>query len=305
MAAATTRFRWTPASLGSQLARGFFMGSADVVPGVSGGTIALAFGIYEHLVETIRRLAAAAGRLARGDLRTFASEVRRADWAFLVPVVAGIGIAVVTLARVIERLLDEQPVRMAAVFFGLVAASIVVAWDSLRTRDGPRLAILAAAAAATFVALGFRAGPVADPAWWAVLLSGAAAICAMILPGISGSFILLMLGMYDVALGAVNDRAAGTLALFALGAAGGLGAFAQLLGWLLRRHHDTVMAALIGLMAGSLRVLWPWPAGTAGTTLGAPRGDVWAPVALAVGAAGALVLLARAAGLRAERPPLG
>src|SRR5690606_17821037 len=121
------------------------------------------------------------------------------------------------------------------------------------------------------------------------LLAGSVAICAMILPGISGSFILLMMGMYAPVLGAVNDRELLALVMLIVGVVVGLGAFSTLLNLLLERYHDTVMAALVGLMAGSLRVLWPWPEGTAGTGLGSPSGDVLVPLLMAL--AGTVVVL--------------
>ena len=153
-----------------------------------------------------------------------------------------------------------------------------------------------------FVALGLREGTsedtvsqVADPALVAFFLSGAIAICAMILPGISGSFILVLLGMYTAVLDALTNRDVGVLAIFALGAGLGLALFSQLLHWALSRHFRTVMAVLIGLMAGSTRVLWPWPDGLDSSSLGSPDGAVAAAILLAIGAAAVVVLLSAAA----------
>jgi putative membrane protein len=143
---------------------------------------------------------------------------------------------------------------------------------------------------AMFFLLGLSAGPVSDPSLPLYFGSGVVAICAMILPGISGSFVLLMIGMYQAVIGAVSDRDFLIMGVFAFGAVIGLALFSTLLDRLLRDHHDTVMAVLVGMMAGSLRVLWPWPEGTGGTTLGAPANDVILPILLAL--AGALVVLA-------------
>lgn len=284
----------------AQLVRGYCMGAADVVPGVSGGTVALVFGIYERLVHNIRSGAGVLARVATGDLRGAAVRLRRIEWTFILPLLAGIGAAVATLARVIEHQLEVRPAEMAGLFFGLVAASIVVAWDHLRRRDGRRVAVMAVTALITFVALGFRGAPVTDPAWWVWPASGAVAVCAMILPGISGSFLLLMLGTYDAVLGAVNDRDVVSVGLFGLGAVGGLAVFSVVLDWALRRHHDTVVAALIGLMAGSLRVLWPWPDGTATGAVSLPDASGWwQPVA--AGVVGAVVVLG-VAGLARRAP---
>lgn len=281
-----------PTFLG-HLLRGYAMGTADLIPGVSGGTVALVLGIYRRLVAAIRTGAAALGALARFDPKGFLARLRTVEWAFFMPLVTGIGLAVVTLSRLIGHLLTSQPVRMAALFFGLVAGSTWVAWRLLHRPDPLRVGILVTVAATTFVILGLRAGPVASPEWWMFLGSGAIAICAMILPGISGSFLLLMMGMYEAVLGAVNQGAWASIALFALGAVVGLASFSTLLHLLLDRYHDTVMAAMVGLMAGSLRVLWPWPEGTGGTSLTRPQGDVVVPVLLALAGTATVVAIAR------------
>ena len=277
--------------------RGFLMGAADVVPGVSGGTIALVLGIYERLVAAIRAGSSALGHLLKGDVSGFGGWFRRVEWGFLLPLLGGIGLAVLTLARAIERGLEGFPVEMAALFLGLVAGSIVIAWRMLRHRDTLRIVVLAVVAVVVFMLLGLREATTASavvqaaaPPLWTFLGAGALAICAMILPGISGSFILVLLGMYAPVLAAVNDRDLATVAVFGLGAVVGLALFSQLLHWSLTHHHDTVMAALIGLMAGSLRVLWPWPSGLQTTTLGAPSGSVFLPALLAV--VGAVVVIA-------------
>lgn len=275
----------------AQLVRGFCMGAADVVPGVSGGTVAFVLGIYERLVATIRDGARALARVARLDRRGFVDGLRAVDWAFLLPLLAGIGLAIVSLAHLIERLLDDHPVHMAGLFFGLVLGSIAVALRHVHTHGAGRYAVMVTAAAVTFVVLGLRSGPVEDPNLAFLFLGGVIAVCAMILPGISGSFLLLMLGLYDHVLGLVNDRVVMELGVFAIGAVLGLASFSSLLSWLLAHHHDTVIAALIGIMVGSLRVLWPWPDGTETTELSAPGGDVLAPVLLGIMALAVVVLV--------------
>lgn len=275
------------------------MGTADVVPGVSGGTMALVLGIYERLVAAIRTVAWAAGRLLRGDPRGARERAAAADWGLLVPLVAGIALAVVSLARLIEYLLEEHPVEISAVFFGLVAASVVVAVGYLRRPAPAHAAIAAAAAVLTFLVLGLRGSAVSDPRLVIVFGSGALAICAMILPGISGSFILLMVGMYDYMLSALNGRDLPVIAVFLAGCAIGLALFSSVLDWLLRTHHDVVLAVLIGLMVGSLRVVWPWPEGTDSAAIEAPVPGEW-PVALLLAAAGAVAVLALARLARAR-----
>ena len=209
---------------------------------------------------------------------------------------AGIAAAVVVLAGLIEQGLHDHPETMAGLFFGLVVGSIAVAAGLLRSPARAHLVISLAVGATTFVLLGLQSGPVADPSALALVGSGAFAICAMILPGISGSFILLMIGMYAAVLTAVDDRTLGDIALVGIGAIIGLALFSSVLNHLLDRYHDLVMASLIGLMVGSLRVLWPWPNGVgiierdanetiSGTGLGLPDGAPWVlPVVLAVGA---------------------
>ena len=279
--------------------RGFCMGAADIVPGVSGGTIALVFGIYERLLLNVRLGARAIGSLARLDPAGIRHNLRAIEWGFLLPLLAGIGVALAALASLIEGLLETRPEEMAGLFFGLVAGSVVVAWLLLRDRTPSDLAVMAAVGAVTFVLLGFQSGPVSDPSLLAFFGAGAIAICAMILPGISGSFLLLMMGMYAAVLGAVHDRTASdlaSLAVFAIGAVLGLALFSTALGWMLDRHHNRVLAVLIGLMMGSFRVLWPWPYGVgiisevegesiSGTGLEWPAADrLLVPTVLAVAA---------------------
>jgi len=267
---------------------GFAMGCADVVPGVSGGTVALVGGIYTRLVDAIRHIAEAAMTMLRGHAADGWAQVRSSDWRFLVPVLAGIGAAVVSLVSVIEHQLEENPVRVAGLFLGLVAGSIVVVGRMLKRIDSSTVAIVAATAIALFLLLGLRtategeAGDAATAPLWAYPLAAAVAICAMILPGISGSLLLVMMGMYADVLAAANDREVLPLLLFVVGAIVGLAAFSRLLARLLHRHRHVMVAVMVGLMLGSVRVLWPWPHGTDTSTLALPRDDVAVPVLLAV-----------------------
>ncbi len=270
--------------------RGFAMGSADVVPGVSGGTIALVLGIYTRLVAAVGDLSGAAGLILRGQVRAGLERIRAADWLLLIPLVVGSLAAVATLARLLEHLLEDEPIAMAGLFFGLVAASAIVAWWYVREPAGRHVLIAAIVAVVAFLVLGIRTSEVTDPPLWVIPLAGGITICAMILPGISGSFLLLMMGLYEFILESVNERRLAVIGLFALGALIGIGLFSTFLNRLLARHHDVVMAALVGLMIGSLRVLWPWPDGTETAELAAPEGGVLVPTALAI--AGAVAVLA-------------
>ena len=282
--------------------RGFAMGAADLVPGVSGGTVALLLGIYERFIGAIRGVAAIGGRLLRGDITGARSKFKEADWVFVLPLGVGIVIAVFSLASLMERLLHDYPEEMAGVFMGLVLASLFATYLSLeppakKARLTPWEILLAVAVAAgVFVLLGFSATPQADPSLLAYLGAGALAICAMVLPGISGSFLLLIVGMYAALLAAVDDVAIAQLLVFCLGAAIGLALFSTLLHRLLTQFRRPTTAVLLGLLLGSMRVLWPWPNGVGiisrdeteaidGTRLEWPTlSQAWLPTLLALAA---------------------
>lgn len=247
--------------LGRFVGCGLLMGAADVVPGVSGGTVALVLGIYERLIKAVRKAAKTLLPLAKGDLRGFWEGLRSLDFVFLVPLGIGIVLAVGALAEPIETQLHDNPEEMAGLFFGLVAASTVVALQLIERPTLAHYQLMAAVGAVVFMLLGFQSGPVHDPSLVVLLGAGALAVCAMILPGISGSFILLMIGMYSAVIKAISDRDFADILFVALGAAVGLAVFSSILGWIMDRYGDLVTATMIGLMLGSLRVLWPWPNG--------------------------------------------
>lgn len=285
----------------AQIVRGFAMGASDVVPGVSGGTVALVLGIYEGLIGNISTGSKALGRLVKGDVKGFIDGLKAVDWLFLIPLAVGLGAAVVVLSGIIEAALHDHPEAMAGLFFGLVIGSIVVARGLLKAPNAQHAAIALAVGAVLFFLLGFQSGPISDPAAIVLIGSGALASCALILPGISGSFILLMIGMYAVVLNAVDERIFSQIALVGIGAIIGLALFSSFLTYLLDNFHDRVMAVLIGLMIGSLRVLWPWPNGVGiiepeevipGTGLELPNGaPTLVPIVLAVVSAIGVVLI--------------
>lgn len=231
------------------------MGMADVVPGVSGGTIAFISGIYEELIDSIRSVDATAlrllARLRLGELW------RHVNGRFLLPVLTGIAIAVFSLARLMTYLLEHHPIEIWSFFFGLIVASALLVSKQIGRWDWRTAAALAVgAAAAWWITV---ATPTETPNdWWFVMLSGAVAICAMILPGISGAFILLLLGKYQYIMQAVGDLNIPVIAIFAVGAAAGIISFSHLLSWLLKHWHDVTVAVLMGFMVGSLNKVWPW-----------------------------------------------
>ncbi len=237
--------------------KGFCMGAADVVPGVSGGTVAFILGIYPQLLAAIRSFDVAwLQALLRLDLRTV---LRRPHLSFLLPLLAGIGTALWFFTHVIPlpRLLRTHPEPVYGLFFGLIAGSVLVLWRELRIRGLVDLGFLLLGAG--LAALVLNLVPVATPeSWWFVMLSGSLAICAMILPGISGSYILLLLNKYAYILEAVGSFDLRVLVPFTVGAVAGLALFSRLLSWLLLRFYHPVMAVITGFLVASLWKIWPW-----------------------------------------------
>lgn len=235
-------------------AKGMAMGAADVVPGVSGGTIAFISGIYDELLRSIAGIPEALLLLLRGRIK---DAWQMANATFLLVLFSGIVTSILTLARVITYLLHHHPIPVWSFFFGLILVSTYLVGREIGRWNWSR--------AVSFV-LGLAFAywiTVAAPMQWGsdlptLFLAGAIAICAMILPGISGSFILLLLGLYSVVLGAVKDLNLLVLAVFASGCVVGLLSFARLLSWLLSRWRDLSLAFLSGLMLGSLNKIWPW-----------------------------------------------
>jgi len=265
------------------------MGAADIVPGVSGGTVALVLGIYGRLINNIRIGARGLKELLTGDIAALKATLGKIEWIWIVSLLTGILVAVAALSSVLERLLDDEPITMSGLFFGLVLGTIYVAYRMLDRVDTTAIGIIVGVGISLFLLLGLKSDTVVDDNAAEVvtksplifLLVGAIAICAMILPGISGSFLLVMMGMYTEVLGAVNDRDFVSLGAFIVGAVLGLALFSTLLSWLLEHYRTWVIAAMVGLMLGSMRVLWPWPDGTNTTTLSAPSDNVVLPIVLA------------------------
>ena len=235
--------------------KGYAMGMADVVPGVSGGTIAFISGIYEELLDSIRSVDATALRLL---LRFRLAEFwRHINGRFLLPVLLGIAVAIFSLARLMTYLLTNHPIAIWSFFFGLIVASALLVARQIGRWDWRTvLAFAVGAAAAWWITVATPAETPDD--WWFVMLSGAIAICAMILPGISGAFILLLLGKYQYIMHAVGKFDIPVIAVFVIGAAAGIISFSHLLSWLLKHWHDVTVAVLMGFMVGSLNKVWPW-----------------------------------------------
>lgn len=240
--------------------KGFLMGTADLIPGVSGGTMAFITGIYEGLLAAI---ASINGEVIKLLLKFQIKEVlKRVHVRFLVPLGFGILLAVFSLARLMNYLIREQPIPTWALFFGLILASIIVIWRELEDHfDIKNLFFIALGALFAWVIIGLI--PVETPnGLWFIFLCGVIGITAMILPGISGSFLLLILGKYEYITGAIKNPFASEniviMAVFAVGAATSLIGFSKLLNWLLTKFHAPTMAFLTGVLIGSMRKVWPW-----------------------------------------------
>ncbi len=235
--------------------RGMAMGGADLIPGVSGGTIAFITGIYEELIKSIKSVNATL-------LKTLFREGFPAAWqqvngSFLLAVVSGILISIFSLARLISWFLTNHPMLVWAFFFGLIVGSAIYIGRKIEKWS---------AAAVIFLIIGTSlayyitiATPATTPeALWFVFLSGSIALCALILPGISGAFILVLLGKYEFMLNAVRDFKIIVIMVFAAGGVLGVVAFSNVIAWLFKKHPNITLALLGGFMIGSLNKLWPW-----------------------------------------------
>lgn len=260
------------------LLRGALIGVVEVIPGVSGGTVALLIGVYERLLVSASALVRGVVHAVVDPIRGRGLDASRAhlaqvSWRVVLPVGVGMVLALVTAARVVEPLLEEHPVTSRALFAGLIVASLVVPARMLGARWRIRdVALAVGAAAAGFLLTGLPSATVDEPSALAILGSAALAVCALVLPGVSGSFVLVTTGMYQPALAALNGGDVPTIALFMAGGVLGLAVFVHVLRWLLASHRRVTLAIMTGLMAGSLRALWPWQSDD--RDLLAPSGDV-------------------------------
>ena len=235
--------------------KGMAMGAADVVPGVSGGTIAFITGIYDELLNSIRSANVKALQLLLKG--RFAELSAHMNIPFLLALGSGIALSLLSLSKLVLYLMEHQPIMLWSFFFGLVLASI---WSVAKQIDrfGPGvLGLFAAGAVGAFWIT--TVSPSQSPeTWWFIMLSGAIAICAMILPGISGSFILLLMGKYRFILEALHGLRFDVILLFSVGMVAGITSFSHLLHWLLQRYRNLTIAVLAGFMLGSLNKVWPW-----------------------------------------------
>lgn len=274
------------------LLRGFAMGTTDLIPGFSGSTTALLLGIYERLITFIS---------GAGKAIIRRQSFKELDWKFAIPLVIGIFIAVFSLASLLRILLKDYPEEMAGVFSGLTIFALYSLLEPFRREKSFLYLISLAIGGLFFWLLGFGLDAVETPNLLIFFLAGVLASIALILPGVSGSFILLILGLYSPVINAVSDFEILDLILLGLGAAVGLVLFSSILNFFLKKYRTYLLAIVSGLLLGSFRVLWPWPDGVGiidsdaktnviGTKLSSPSlGDLWLPLVL--GSLGFLVSL--------------
>ncbi|MBE4572415.1 DUF368 domain-containing protein [Vibrio navarrensis] len=239
----------------STFLKGLAMGAADVVPGVSGGTIAFITGIYDTLLESIRRINPSIFRLWKAQ--GFKAAFKHINGVFLIALFGGVLTSIATLAKLITWMLANHPIPIWSFFFGLILVSVYHILRQVERKDVPRFALLLLGIVFAYSITVLKPLHL-EPTSLNVLLAGAIAICAMILPGISGSFILLLIGMYAPVLGAVKNVQLDILGLFLAGCVAGLLTFSHVLSWLLRRFRDFTLMFLTGLMIGTLPKIWPW-----------------------------------------------
>ncbi|MGV2986605.1 DUF368 domain-containing protein [Vibrio sp. E150_011] len=235
--------------------KGMAMGAADVVPGVSGGTVAFITGIYDMLLESIRRVNPSLFGIWRRD--GFKAAFNHINGFFLIALFGGILTSILTLAKFISWALETHPVPVWSFFFGLILVSVYHMLKQVEQRTLSRFLCLVLGVVFAYTITVLQPLQM-DPTHLNIFLAGMIAICAMILPGISGSFILLILGMYGPVLGAVKGLQLDIMALFAFGCLIGLLSFSHVLSWLLKRFRDFALVFLTGLMLGTLPKLWPW-----------------------------------------------
>ncbi|MBR9909374.1 MAG: DUF368 domain-containing protein [Gammaproteobacteria bacterium] len=235
--------------------RGMAMGAADVIPGVSGGTVALITGIYAELIDSLRRCDHRAVQclFEHGVLATW----RHINGSFLLAVLSGILISIFSLANLVSRVLEQSPILVWSLFFGLIVASCLHLLRQVNGWNWRRFGLLLLGVLLALLVSVLKPTQLSDD-WWVVMLAGMVAICAMILPGISGGFLLLMMGLYATVVESISSLNLAVLVPFAFGCLVGLLLFSHVLSWLLRGFESATMAFLTGVLAGSLNIIWPW-----------------------------------------------
>lgn len=235
--------------------KGLAMGAANVIPGVSGGTIALITGIYERLIDAIKSFDHKV--LALLIKRQFKQAWQAVDGTFLSAVLLGVGISIVSLAKLLEYLLEHHELLTMAFFFGLILVSVYFVGKTVR-QWGALSIVMLVLGTVIAVAIATLAPATENASFFYVFLCGIVAICSMILPGLSGSFVLIIMGNYALILGAIGRADMGVLLPLLLGCGFGLVAFSHILSWVFKHFHDATLALMTGFILGSLAIIWPW-----------------------------------------------
>ena len=247
-----------PSLFAGNALRGMLIGTAEVIPGVSGGTVALIVGVYDHIINGISHLVRAFGFLLRGKPKDAGKQFREIKFTILLPILFGMILAILTMASILEPLLAAEPEIVRAAFAGMLIASLYVPLRLVgKSFRANHAAIMILGAIAAFWLTSLPNAGLDDPVAWQIILFAGLAVCALVLPGVSGSFFLLAVGMYGSTIAAVNNRDLGYLGLFVIGAIIGLLSFAMVMKWFLDNYRALTLSLMIGLMIGSLRALWP------------------------------------------------
>lgn len=283
----------TPGALLFNAVRGGLIGTAELVPGISGGTVALVTGAYERVLYNANRLLDGVKALPK-DRAEGLRHIRAVDWAMLLPLGIGMVVMVFAMAGLVSGFVEDHETPARALFLGMVTVSLAVPllmidWSDLRRRLPVAVPLFLVGAAFTFIATGFSASDNDDPNLLLVFIAAAVAVCALILPGVSGSFFLYAIGIYTATLNAVSDLDLGYIAVFGLGALTGLVLFVRVMETLLTRARTLTLFTMTGMLLGSLRALWPWQ--DADSNLQAPGDQTGLAVLLFVVGAGVVAAM--------------
>lgn len=279
-----TKTKKTPLAVIGNLLRGALIGMAELVPGISGGTVALVLGLYERVLHNGELLIDLV-KVTLKDRSKFREAAGKIDWLFLAAVGVGMVTMVFTMSTVLTSFVENYPEISRALFLGMVAVSIIVPIGMMDQRELKRrrplvLTLFVVFAAIGFLGTGYTSAPQTDPSLFIIFVAAAVAVCALVMPGISGSFMLLAFGLYQPVMSSLSNREWDVIGIFILGALTGLVLFIKFLSYILEHHRTVTLSIMAGLMLGSLRALWPWQDGDA--NLLAPYGDVWPVIGVAV-----------------------
>jgi len=258
------------------------MGAADLVPGVSGGTVVFSLGLYRKLLYSINTVGKLLSSLFRFDIASAKFFFSELDWRLITTLFLGALTGVFFLGNIIKNQLELNPILIAALFNGFVCAAVIFTYRTIGYQNKIQIMLILSTAVLVFIGLGiFDSKKLAvneDIETWFFFIAGIIAICAMLLPGISGSLMLIIMGLYESVLAALVDLQISIIFTFLLGIIVGIFSFAKLINWALCKYYFYIMSILIGFTAGSLRILWPWPNGLNNAVLGLPENDVLLPI---------------------------